>query len=57
MALILNDNFLKLHMCVYLRTNFQSSGIILTSFRHRVILTLPLPQSEPLKSPPRLGLK
>ena len=39
--------FLKLQMCVYLRTKFQFSGIILTSFR----------QNGPLKSPPRLGLR
>ena len=25
--------FLKLHMCLYIRTNFQVSSIILTSFR------------------------
>ena len=49
--------FLKLHMCVYLRTKFQVSSIILRSFRQGVILP-PLPaQYELLKSPPRLGLK
>ena len=41
-------HFLKLHMCVYLRTKFQASSIILTY--------PPLPQNEPLKRPPRLGL-
>ena len=47
-------------MCVYLRTKFQVSSIIITSFRQGegVILTAPLPppQNKPLKSPPRLGL-
>ena len=46
-------------MCVYLRTEFQVSRIILTSFRQGVILTPSHPpsmQNEPLKSPPRLGL-
>ena len=44
-------------MCVYVRTKFQVSNIILTSFRGRVILpTPPLPQNEPLKTPPRLRL-
>ena len=49
--------FLKLLMCVYLRTKFQASNIILTSFRQGTILPLPLPQNETLKSPPRLGLQ
>ena len=36
----------------------QFSSIILTSFRQGVILPPPpTPQNEPLKSPPRLGLK
>ena len=48
-------------MFVYLRTKFQVSKIILTSFRQGggVILPpppQPPPQNEPLKSPPRLGL-
>ena len=46
-------------MCVYLRTKFQVSSTILTSFRlgggGGVILP-PSPQNEPLKSPPRLEL-
>ena len=43
-------------MCVYLRTKFQVSSIILTSFK-QVILPPPTPpQNEALKSPPRLGL-
>ena len=33
-----NVYFLKLHICVYLRTKFQVSSIILTSFRQGVIL-------------------
>ena len=44
-------------MGVYLRTKFQVSSIILMSFRQGVILPLPPPQNEPLKSPPRLGSK
>ena len=34
--------FLKLHMCVYLHTKYQVSGIILMSFRQGVILPPPL---------------
>ena len=48
--------FLKLHMCVHLRTKFQVSSTILTSFRQGVNFTPPSPQNEPLKSPPRLEL-
>ena len=56
-ALVPHGIFLKLHMCVYLRTKFQVSSIILRSFRQGVILP-PLPaQYELLRSPPRLGLK
>ena len=44
-------------MCVYLRTKFKVSTIILTSFRQGVILHSPPPQYELLKSPPRLGLR
>ena len=50
--------FLKLNMCVYLRnlrTKFQVSSIILTSFRQGGFYPHP-PQNKPLKSPPRLGL-
>ena len=48
-------------MCVNLRTKFQVSCLILTSFRQGVILPPPPlphppPQNEPLKNPPRLGL-
>ena len=43
-------------MSVYLRAKFEVSSIILTSFRHGGIVPPP-PQNEPLKSPPRLGLK
>ena len=44
-------------MCVYLRTKFEVSSIILTSFRQGVIPPPPPPpQNEPLKSPLRLGL-
>ena len=59
--------FLKLHICVYLRTKIQLFSIILTSFRPWIILPTPpypprsrrpsSPQNQPLKSPPRLGLK
>ena len=48
--------FLKLDICVYLCTKFQVSSTILTTFRQGVILLLPPPQKEPLKTPPRLGL-
>ena len=42
---------------MYLRTKFQVSSIILTSFRKGVILPPPPPlQNRPIKSPPRLGL-
>ena len=45
-------------MGVYLRAKFEVSSIILTSFRQGVILPPPpIPQNEPLKSPPRLGFK
>ena len=43
-------------MGVYIRAKFEVSSMILTSFRQGVILSPP-PQNEPLKSPPRLGLK
>ena len=44
-------------MCVYLRSKFAVSRIILTSFRLGVILPKKsLPQNKPLKSPPGLGL-
>ena len=46
-------------MDVYLRTKFEVSSIILSSFRQGVILLPPpppAPRNEPLKSPPRLGL-
>ena len=40
-------------MCVYVRTKFQVTTIILTSYRREVILpTRPAPQNEPLKDPP-----
>ena len=49
-------------MGVYLRAKFEVSSIILTGFRQGGILPPPhththTPQNEPLKSPPRLGLK
>ena len=45
-------------MGVYLRAKFEASTIILTSLRHGGNLIIPPPpQNEPLKSPPRLGLK
>ena len=54
-------HFLKLHMYVYLLNKFKVSSIILTSFSFRVIYLPPsrppyIPQNEPLKSPPGLGL-
>ena len=57
-ALVLKGIFLKLHMSVYLRTNFQTSSIILTSFIQggggggNFI-----PNKRTPKNPPRLGLK
>ena len=47
--------FLKLQICMYLRTEFQVSSIIVTSFRQgdRGNFTK---KPSPLKSPPRLGL-
>ena len=50
-------------MGVYLRAKFEVSSIILTCFRQGVGVNftppppLTSPQSEPLKSPPRLGLR
>ena len=54
-----NVYFLKLHKCVYLYTKFQVSRTLVTSFRQGLTLPSPFPQpqNEPLKSPPRLGLK
>ena len=48
-------------MCVYLRTKFQVSSIILKSFRHGVILSLTPPPSPPtakgtLKKPTLIDL-
>ena len=43
-------NVMKLHMCVYLRTKFQVSSIILTSFRQEVILTPPIAKRNPHKN-------
>ena len=52
---------LKLHTCLYLCTKFQVSSITPTTFRQEevgnFIPTLLPPQNEPLKNPPRLGLK
>ena len=45
-------------MCVYLRTKFQVSSIILTCFRWGNFNPPPSPpQNEPLKSPPQEGLR
>ena len=46
--------FLKLHICVYVRTKFQVSSIILTSFRQELILPPHPPHRTPkwtLKKP------
>ena len=43
-------------MYVYLRTIFQFSGIIPTSFRQGGDNFIPSPTSQPLKNPPRLAL-
>ena len=42
-------------MGLYLRAKFEVSSIILTGFRWGAVNSPP--QNEPLKSPPRLGLK
>ena len=56
-VLVLKGIFSKpKYVCVYLRTKFQVSSIILTSFRQGEGFYPPTPQNEPLKSPPRLGL-
>ena len=48
-------------MGVYLRAKFEVSSIILMGFRQGGGVNFcpppPQPQNEPLKSPPRLGLK
>ena len=48
-------------MGLYLRATFEVSSITLTGFRQGwvgvVILLPPPPQNEPLKIPPRLGLR
>ena len=44
-------------MGVYLRTKFQVSSLILTSFRQGVILPSPSSENKPLKSPPGLVLR
>ena len=44
-------DFLKLYMCVYLRTKFQVSSIILTSFRQGENLT-PYRKTNPEKAHP-----
>ena len=45
-ALLLTVYFLKLHTCVYLRTKFEVSSIILTTFRHGVVVILPYSTSK-----------
>ena len=42
-------------MCMYVRTKFQVSSIILTSFRREVILPYPPPlENDPLKTPTQI---
>ena len=41
-------------MCVYVRTKFQVSSIILTSFRREVILPTPLPTKRTPKNPTQI---
>ena len=48
--------FLKLNICVYLRTKCKVSSITLTGFRQGEFF-LPPQENEPLKSQPRLRLK
>ena len=56
-ALVLKGIFLETTFVCVLRTKFQVSNIILTSFRQEVILALPPPENGPLKYPLRLWLK
>ena len=57
-ALVLKGMFSEtIYVCVYLCAKFEVSSIILTSFRQGGNFTPLPPQNEPLKSPPRLGLK
>ena len=42
---------------MYQRTKFQVSRMILTSLRQEGVNFIPLSQNDPLKSPPRLGLR
>ena len=41
-------------MCVYVRTKFQISGVILTSFRRGIILPTPPHPYPPLKTPDQI---
>ena len=54
-VLVLKGIFLKLHMCVYLRTKFQVSSIILTRFSQGVILSPTA--KETLKKPTQIRVK
>ena len=57
-ASVLKGIFSETTICVYLRTKFEVSNIILTSFRQgEGGSPPPPPESESLKSPPRLELK
>ena len=49
-----NLYFLKLLMCVYVRTKFQISSVILTSFRRGIILPTPPHPYPPLKTPDQI---
>ena len=49
--------FLKQQFCVYLRAKFEVSNKSLMRFRLGGGKLPPPPQNEPLKIPPRLGLK
>ena len=50
-------DFLNLHMCVYLRSKFQVSRIILTSFRKVVILPTPNIAKRTPKRPTQITIK
>ena len=49
-----NLYFLKLLMCVYVRTKFQVSSIVLTSLREAILPTLPPPAKRTPKNPTQI---
>ena len=49
--------FSELHVCLYLGTKFQISGLILMSFTQGGGVLPPPPENETLRSSPKLELK